>query len=249
MFGASALATILFSNNSKDYSDNFNRLQNSVDSINSKMDMLVNITTFMKARMCLTEFNTKLLGKPKVNKDTTIEDIMANAKEGFEKLLDAAVADSNNFSEARKIFNDTYGNKEWVKEKFGALIEDVKLFISTYINNKKAIIDYVGVSWQQEHIEFELHNISKIHWYKKRKLQEKLNLLEKSNKQLHDNLITSISQSYNNAEIMLKKFIDLQCNINYETCYLIPGGILSKEECDHISEVKSMRILTEYANK
>ena len=131
MFAASVLANVLFSGNtnSKDYSGEFYRINSKLDDLddklNSKLDKIIDTQAFMRARSCLENFSPLLLeGISLSYKHHTIQDIMEAAQEGFDVLCKTAVADENNFKEARKIFADTWGNVEWVNAKFGSEIDE-----------------------------------------------------------------------------------------------------------------------------
>lgn len=127
MFAASALATVLFSGNTnpKDYSVEFYRVNNKLDEIDNKLDKIIDTQAFMRARSCLENFSPLLLDGISLSyKHHTINDIMEAAQEGFNLLCKIAVADENNFKEARKIFADTWGNAEWVNKKFGKEIDE-----------------------------------------------------------------------------------------------------------------------------
>lgn len=128
MFGASALATILFSGKAekqKDYSYDFRTVNDKLDKINSKIDSVIDTQKFMRARSCLENFSPLLLEGIKLSyKYHTAQDIMSAAKEGFNVLCTTACADENNFKEARKIFSETYGNETWVTTKFKNEIDE-----------------------------------------------------------------------------------------------------------------------------
>lgn len=129
MFGASALAQILFSN-SKDNKPYFEETNRNLNQINNSIKEIASITDdvkLMKARMLLNEFSVKCISKPKLSfVHYSVEDIMKAAKEGFDALLDCALADEDNFISARKKFNETYGNKEWILKEYGDYIEKIK---------------------------------------------------------------------------------------------------------------------------
>lgn len=128
MFAASALATVLFSGNTekpKNYSYEFYGLNNKIDKLDNKLNKIIDTQTFMRARSCLENFSPLLLeGISLSYKYHTIQDIMEAAREGFDVLCKTAVADENNFKEARKIFTDTWGNVEWVNTKFGSEVDE-----------------------------------------------------------------------------------------------------------------------------
>lgn len=129
MFAASALATVIFggrgdSGSSKDYSYEFSRLHGRLDTIEGKIDTLVDNQTFMRARSCLDRFSPTLLDGVKLTcKHHSIQDIMEAAEEGFNILCKTACADEKCFPEAYKVFSETWGNAEWVNDKFGKEID------------------------------------------------------------------------------------------------------------------------------
>ena len=92
MFGASALATILFApKNTQNYSSQFNSLNEGINKLDGKLDSLLDVSTFMKARSCLTEFSPRLIGMPTLSyTHHSIDDIMLAAKEGFHDLIKIA---------------------------------------------------------------------------------------------------------------------------------------------------------------
>ena len=134
MFAASTLAVVLFGGRTeqKDYSYNFDRLSTKLDKIDSKLDAIADTQAFMKARSCLENFSPMLLDGIELSyKHHTLQDIMEAAEEGFNMLCKTACADENNFLEARKIFKNTWGNTEWVNNKFGKQIDEWTDLIST----------------------------------------------------------------------------------------------------------------------
>ena len=148
VFAASALATVLFGarpSDMKDYSQDLNRLNSRFDSVDKKLDTLIDNSAFMRARACLMEFSPKMLNNVKIGKNCyKAETIMEAAAEGFNMLLDAALADENNFKDARRIFNETFGNIKWVREKYQAecdeYLEKVQ-FVNNYITTMKQDIN------------------------------------------------------------------------------------------------------------
>lgn len=125
MFGATALATILFSKKQKDYSSDFRTVNDKLDKIDNKINRIIDTQKFMRARSCLENFSPLLLEGIKFSyKYHTIQDIMTAAEEGFDNLCTVACADENNFKEARKIFSETYGNETWVTTKFKNEIDE-----------------------------------------------------------------------------------------------------------------------------
>lgn len=129
MFAASALATVIFggrgcNGSDKDYSYEFSRLHGRLDTIEGKIDTLVDNQAFMRARSCLEHFSPSLLDGVRLNPSHySIQDIMEAAQEGFDILCKTACADEKCFPEAYKIFSETWGKVEWVNDKFGKEID------------------------------------------------------------------------------------------------------------------------------
>ena len=149
MFGASALATILFApKNTQDYSSRFNSLNEGINKLDGKLDSLLDVSTFMKARSCLTEFSPRLIGKPALSyTHHSIDDIMSAAKEGFYDLLETAQADDNNFITARAIFAKTYGNAKWVSAQFASQLDDyakLDILINNYSSELVNLVNTEG---------------------------------------------------------------------------------------------------------
>lgn len=136
VFAASALAHILFTNPSekvdlsdiktslRHLDDGLNQITNTMDrhhtEVVNQLASISDTTAFLKARMCLQDFNPKLLGNPNIGPDcNTVEAIMAAATEGFNLLMEVAVASDNGYPEAQKRFDETYGNYTWVADHFG----------------------------------------------------------------------------------------------------------------------------------
>lgn len=181
MFGASALATILFApKNTQDYSSRFNSLNEGINKLDGKLDSLLDVSTFMKARSCLTEFSPRLIGEPTLSyTHHSIDDIMAAAKAGFDELLETAKADDNNFIAARTIFAKTYGNADWVSAQFANQLADYSQ-LDTLINND-SIKSLVETEFRYEHALEALvrtcNHYENLGWFqfkKKRVVQEKL---------------------------------------------------------------------------
>ena len=61
MFGATALATILFSKKQKDYSSDFRTVNDKLDKIDNKINRIIDTQKFMRARSCLENFSPLLL--------------------------------------------------------------------------------------------------------------------------------------------------------------------------------------------
>ena len=188
MFGASALATILFApKNTQDYSSQFNSLNDGINKLNGKLDTLLDESAFMKARSCLTEFSPRLIGEPELSyTHHSIDDIMSAAKEGFDALLDTAQADDNNFITARTIFAKTYGNADWVSAQFAnqldvyAQLDTLIAQLDTLINNY-SIKSLVETEYRYEHafetLERTCEQYETLGWFQfkeKRVVQEKL---------------------------------------------------------------------------
>lgn len=183
MFGASALATILFApKNTQNYSSQFNSLNEGINKLDGKLDSLLDVSTFMKARSCLTEFSPRLIGMPTLSyTHHSIDDIMLAAKEGFHDLLEIAKADDNNFITARAIFAKTYGNAEWISAQFANQLAKYAQ-LDTLINNYSVkLLSLVETECRYEH-EFEAlertceqyENLGWFQYKKKRAVQEKL---------------------------------------------------------------------------
>lgn len=181
MFGASALATILFApKNTQDYSSQFNSLNEGINKLDGKLDSLLDVSTFMKARSCLTEFSPRLIGMPTLSyTHHSIDDIMLAAKEGFHDLLEIAKADDNNFITARAIFEKTYGNADWVSAQFANQL-DVYAQLDTLINNYSVkLLSLVKAEGRYEHTFRELERTYKrynnLWWFqfKKRRAVQK----------------------------------------------------------------------------
>ena len=156
VFCASALATIVFGGKDnvvqKDYSHEFGRINDRLNNVDSKLEKISDDTKFLRARECLNEFSPKLLGEPKLSyKCYTVEDIQKAAYEGFEMLLETAMADEDNFSAARKKFNETYGNIEWVKEKFTTQIENFIIF-KKQMDSDIEYLNETGRRFQDEYL-------------------------------------------------------------------------------------------------
>ena len=181
MFGASALATILFApKNTQDYSSQFNSLNEGINKLDGKLDSLLDVSTFMKARSCLTEFSPRLIGEPTLSyTHHSIDDIMVAAKAGFDELLETAKADDNNFITARTIFEKTYGNADWVSAQFANQL-DVYAQLDTLINNYSVkLLSLVKAEGRYEHTFRELERTYKrynnLWWFqfKKRRAVQK----------------------------------------------------------------------------
>lgn len=181
MFGASALATILFApKNTQDYSSQFNSLNDGINKLDGKLDSLLDVSTFMKARSCLTEFSPRLIGEPTLSyTHHSIDDIMVAAKAGFDELLETAKADDNNFITARAIFEKTYGNADWVSAQFANQLERYAKF-DTLINNYSIkLLSLVKAEGRYEHTFRELERTYKrynnLWWFqfKKRRAVQK----------------------------------------------------------------------------
>ena len=181
MFGASALATILFApKNTQDYSSQFNSLNDGINKLDGKLDSLLDVSTFMKARSCLTEFSPRLIGEPTLSyTHHSIDDIMVAAKAGFDELLETAKADDNNFITARTIFAKTYGNADWVSAQFANQLAKYAQ-LDTLINNYSVkLLSLVKAEDRYEHTFRELERTYKrynnLWWFqfKKRRAVQK----------------------------------------------------------------------------
>lgn len=129
MFAACALANVLTEGINRvsipDYSSEFRGLNRKLDNLDSKLDKLSDTQEFMKARSCLEHFSPNLLEGLKLSyKYHTIQDIMEAAQEGFDRLCKQGCADEYCFKDAYRIFNETWGNPEWVNNRFGNEIDE-----------------------------------------------------------------------------------------------------------------------------
>lgn len=173
VFAASALAHILFTNPTKEVDlsdikkslrnldDGLNQITNTMDRHHSEVvNQLASIsdtTAFLKARMCLQDFNPKLLGTPKIGpKCHSVEAIMAAATEGFTLLMDVAVASDNGYPEAQQRFDETYGNYKWVSDHFG---DELNAY-QQYLDHKTEIQRWVAQRRNKvNEIETRMHSL------------------------------------------------------------------------------------------
>ena len=152
MFAACALANVLCEGinrvNIPDYSSEFRDINNRIDKLNSKLDKISDTQEFMKARSCLEHFSPKLLEGVKLSyKYHTIQDIMEAAQEGFDLLCKQGCADEYCFKDAYCIFNETWGNPEWVNNHFGNEIDEWTETIEQCereYNTTKIIVDEIN---------------------------------------------------------------------------------------------------------
>ena len=212
MFGASALATILFApKNTQNYSSQFNSLNEGINKLDGKLDSLLDVSTFMKARSCLTEFSPRLIGMPTLSyTHHSIDDIMLAAKEGFHDLLEIAKADDNNFITARAIFEKTYGNADWVSAQFANQL-DVYAQLDTLINNYSVkLLSLVKAEGRYEHTFSELERTYKrynnLWWFqfkKRRAVQKTLLEIQRDLIAISNEFVATAQLDLNDNELFI----------------------------------------------
>ena len=212
MFGASALATILFApKNTQNYSSQFNSLNEGINKLDGKLDSLLDVSTFMKARSCLTEFSPRLIGMPTLSyTHHSIDDIMLAAKEGFHDLLEIAKADDNNFITARAIFEKTYGNADWVSARFANQL-DVYAQLDTLINNYSVkLLSLVKAEGRYEHTFRELERTYKrynnLWWFqfkKRRAVQKTLLEIQRDLIAISNEFVATAQLDLNDNELFI----------------------------------------------
>ena len=212
MFGASALATILFApKNTQNYSSQFNSLNEGINKLDGKLDSLLDVSTFMKARSCLTEFSPRLIGMPTLSyTHHSIDDIMLAAKEGFHDLLEIAKADDNNFITARAIFEKTYGNADWVSAQFANQLDDYAQ-LDTLINNYSVkLLSLVKAEGRYEHTFRELERTYKrynnLWWFqfkKRRAVQKTLLEIQRDLIAISNEFVATAQLDLNDNELFI----------------------------------------------
>lgn len=226
MFGASALATILFApKNTQNYSSQFNSLNEGINKLDGKLDSLLDASTFMKARSCLTEFSPRLIGEPTLSyTHHSIDDIMVTAKAGFDELLETAKADDNNFITARAIFAKTYGNAEWISAQFANQLAKYAQ-LDTLINNY-SIKSLVETECRYEH-EFEAlertceqyENLGWFQYKKKCAVQEKLFEIQRNLITISNEFAAKASMDLDEGELyILFKLVQERSDV-WANCY------------------------------
>lgn len=173
MFAASALAQVIFGNNSssatsRDYTSYFNDL-------NMKCDAMHDDIKFIKARMCLEHFSTKLFDNVLLTiEHHTAEDIIDAATEGFNKLCDIARIDDDDFKEARNKFKETFGNYDWVNAQYHDRIDAAENF-TRFTEDETAYYSQIYETIQQhDNAIDELENTCVLRFLKRKKLREQI---------------------------------------------------------------------------
>ena len=178
MFAASALAQVIFSNNSsstsRDYTGCFNAL-------NTKCDAMHDDIKFINARMCLEHFSVKLFDNIRLTIERhTVEDIIAAATEGFEKLCNIARIDDDDFKEARNQFKETFGNYDWVNSQYHDRIAAVENF-TTFTEDETAHYSQISETIQkQDNAITELNNTCVLRFLKRKKLRAQIQNISES---------------------------------------------------------------------
>ena len=212
MFGASALATILFApKNTQNYSSQFNSLNEGINKLDGKLDSLLDVSTFMKARSCLTEFSPRLIGMPTLSyTHHSIDDIMLAAKEGFHDLLEIAKADDNNFITARAIFEKTYGNADWVSAQFANQLDDYAQFYTLINNYSVKLLSLVKAEGRYEHTFRELERTYKrynnLWWFqfkKRRAVQKTLLEIQRDLIAISNEFVATAQLDLNDNELFI----------------------------------------------
>lgn len=172
MFAASALAQVIFGNNSssasRDYTSCFNEL-------NTKCDAMHNDIKFIKARMCLEHFSIKLFDNVLLTiKHHTAEDIIDAATEGFEELCNIARVDDDDFKEARNKFKETFGNYDWVNSQYHDRIDAAENF-TIFTEDEIAYYSQIFETIQQhENAITELENTCILRFLKRKRLRAQI---------------------------------------------------------------------------
>lgn len=178
MFAASALAQIIFGGKT-DYSSEFNKLHLALNAIQDKQNVIHDDVKFIKARMCLENFSIKLFDNIELTiEHHTAEDIIAAAKEGFDQLLYIAQADDDNFVDARKKFNETYGDYTWVVTKYRDRLEQVDNIINaienhTFCDNDKFTSAYTLID-NYTKLSNEFETTCELRYFKRKKLHKRM---------------------------------------------------------------------------
>lgn len=172
MFAASALAQVIFGNNSssasRDYTKCFNEL-------NTKFDTMHDDIKFIKARMCLEHFSIKFFDNIQLTvKLHTAEDIIAAATEGFEELCNIARIDDDDFKEARNKFKETFGNYDWVNSQYHDRIDAAENF-TIFTEDEIAYYSQIFETIQKhKNAITELENTCVLRFLKRKKLRAQI---------------------------------------------------------------------------
>lgn len=172
MFAASALAQVIFGNNSSSASRDYTRCFNE---LNTKFDTMHDDIKFIKARMCLEHFSVKLFDNLQLTiKQHTAEDIIDAATEGFEKLCNIARVDDNDFKEARNKFKETFGNYDWVNSQYHDRIDAAENF-TIFTEDETAYYSQIFETIQKhENAITELENTCVLRFLKRKKLRAQI---------------------------------------------------------------------------
>lgn len=176
MFAASALAQVIFGNNSSSASRDYTRCFNE---LNTKFDAMHDDIKFIKARMCLEHFSIKLFDNIQLTVEHhTAEDIIDAATEGFEELCNIARIDDDDFKEARNKFKETFGNYDWVNAQYHDRIDAAENF-TIFTEDETAYYSQIFETIQKhENAITELENTCVLRFLKRKKLRE---LIENTN--------------------------------------------------------------------
>lgn len=172
MFAASALAQVIFGNNSSSASRDYTRCFNE---LNTKFDTMHDDIKFIKARMCLEHFSVKLFDNIQLTiKRHTVEDIIAAATEGFEELCNIAHVDDDDFKEARNKFKETFGNYDWVNAQYHDRIDAAENF-TIFTEDETAYYSQIFETIQKhENAITELENTCVLRFLKRKKLRAQI---------------------------------------------------------------------------
>lgn len=172
MFAASALAQVIFGNNSSSASRDYTRCFNE---LNTKCDTMHDDIKFIKARMCLEHFSTKLFDNVLLTiEHHTAEDIIDAATEGFNELCNIARIDDDDFKEARNKFKETFGNYDWVNAQYHDRIDAAENF-TIFTKDETSYYSQIFETIQKhENAITELENTCVLRFLKRKKLRAQI---------------------------------------------------------------------------